>query len=92
MTRLSFRTVRALIVLASFGEHGTGCSNFGAGYFRGERSGHVVANHGGGDYAAQMMLGRLRKQGLVRVANGPGSSTWELTWEGKKVVQYWGAM
>lgn len=42
------------------------------------------ASHGGGYYAAQMLLGRLRKRGLVRVAHGPGSSRWELTESGTR--------
>lgn len=46
-----------------------------------------VANHGGGAYGAQMMLGRLRKAGYARVADADGSSRWELTDEGKKMCR-----
>lgn len=42
------------------------------------------AVQGGGDYAAQMLLGRMRKAGLVRVAHGEGSSQWELTATGRE--------
>lgn len=45
-----------------------------------------VANHGGGDYAAQMLLGRLRKRGLVQTAMTEGSSEWELTARGRKAI------
>jgi hypothetical protein len=51
-----------------------------------ERSGRVVAVHGGGDYAAQMLLGRMKKAGLVRVISGAGSSRWELTGEGNEAA------
>lgn len=43
------------------------------------RRGRTVSASGGGDYAAQMLLGRLRKRGLVRVQSGTGSSVWEIT-------------
>jgi len=41
---------------------------------------------GGGDYAAQMLLGKLKKRGLVRHAESKGSSKWEITWEGRKWI------
>lgn len=46
-----------------------------------------IANHGGGDYAAQMLLGRLRRRGLVRVLRGAGSSVWELTAAGERAAR-----
>lgn len=48
-----------------------------------DRTGRVSSSNGGGDYAAQMLLGRMRRLGLVRVQPGPGSSVWELTPEGR---------
>lgn len=42
-----------------------------------------AANHGGGDYAAQMLLGKLRKQGLVQTTHHSGSSRWALTAKGR---------
>ena len=36
------------------------------------------------DYAAQMMLGRMRKAGLVAVVHNVGSSRWTLTAASKK--------
>lgn len=44
-----------------------------------ERRSRGTAVQGGGDYAAQMLLGRLRKKGWTRVAAGEGSSVWEIT-------------
>ncbi len=41
---------------------------------------------GGGDYAAQMLLGRMRKLGLVRTTHDPGASRWELTLNGHRVA------
>ena len=43
-------------------------------------------NGGGGDYAAQMMLGRMKSAGLVKHAFSEGSSLWELTPKGMKLV------
>lgn len=45
-----------------------------------------IANHGGGDYAAQMLLGRLRKRGLVETTMTEGSSRWQLTMKGYRVI------
>ena len=47
---------------------------------RGRRFG--VSVNGGGDYAAQMLLGRLRKAGLVDQAPSEGSSLWRITMAG----------
>jgi DNA-binding transcriptional regulator PaaX len=49
-----------------------------------ERTGRIVASQGGGDYAAQMLLGRMRKAGLVRVQASSITSVWELTGAGKQ--------
>lgn len=43
-------------------------------------------NGGGGDYAAQMMLGRMKSAGLVCHAFSEGSALWELTPKGMKLV------
>ena len=45
------------------------------------RKGRVSAGTGGGDYAALMLLGRLRNRGLVagRTPSGEGSTRWYLT-------------
>lgn len=51
-----------------------------------ERKRARIASHGGGDFAAQMLLGRARRAGLVRVAPGDGSSVWELTDKGRQTA------
>jgi hypothetical protein len=50
------------------------------------RAGRGVATGGGGDYAAQMLLGRLKKAGLVEHAPSEGSSRWRLTRKGMDAV------
>lgn len=54
------------------------------------RRGRIASASGGGDYAAQMLLGRLRKAGLARTKYaGPGwagCSVWELTEAGVKAA------
>ena len=65
-----------------------GCGEFGAKMWperRGYRAG--VSSNGGGDYPAQMLLGRLRKLGWAQVVRGEGSSCWELTTAGKKMCR-----
>lgn len=42
-----------------------------------------VSVNGGGDYPAQMLLGRLRKQGFVKTMHTEGSSIWCLTDAGR---------
>ncbi|KKN21950.1 hypothetical protein LCGC14_0920150 [marine sediment metagenome] len=54
-----------------------------------QRTGPICSSNGGGDYAAQMLLGRLRKKGLVRVCAGEGSSVWELTKQGRTETKSW---
>jgi hypothetical protein len=51
----------------------------GAVVWKGKKRGRVTSSGGGGDYAAQMLLGRMKKAGLVRLAHSEGSSRWELT-------------
>lgn len=51
-----------------------------------DRRGHIVAHQGGGDYAAQMLLGRLRKAGLVTTASGEGATRWVLTPSGRTLA------
>lgn len=48
------------------------------------RRGRISASTGGGDYAAQMLLGRLRKAGLVEHARSEGATRWRLTPRGIK--------
>ena len=81
---------RALMYLFSHAAPGDGVSCFDVGNAvwpdREVRCGRGVANGGGGDYAAQMLLGRLKKAGLVEHAPSDGSSRWRLTGEGLRAV------
>ncbi len=56
------------------------------------RRGRVSSAWGGGDYAAQMLLGRMRKRGLVRVEfdPNPGASKWIITHNGKDLYLWEG--
>lgn len=76
-------TDRVLTYLFSHGP--ADCFSVGAAAFP-DRDRVRVANGGGGDYAAQMFLGRLKKRGLVRLASSVGSSRWQLTAAGEKRV------
>jgi hypothetical protein len=67
---------RALRYLRSFAT-GTTAGELGS-YLWPKRRGRAVSSNGGGDYAAQMLLGRLRKKGLVYVLRGEGSSRWSV--------------
>jgi len=46
-----------------------------------------VSTNGGGDYAAQMLLGRMKKAGLVEHAPSDGSSLWRLTLAGRARIK-----
>lgn len=71
------------LVLAYLARHGpSGCSDVGT--VIATRKGRISAGTGGGDYAAQMLLGRLRKAGLVEDARGAGSTRWQLTNAGRE--------
>lgn len=76
----STATARALRYLAANGP--SPADLVGAAVWEGEgvRRGKTTSMGGGGDYGAQMLLGRMRKAGLVRVAHGDAhTSQWELT-------------
>lgn len=75
-------TIRVLRYLINHGP--SGCSLVGTviDNRRGSRFG--VSTNGGGDYAAQMLLGRMKKAGLVRHAPSEGSSLWEVTTQGRE--------
>lgn len=63
---------------------------FGGELWRSLKRGRTVSSNGGGDFAAQQFLGRLRKLGFVRVANETaewrGASRWEITSEGIRAL------
>lgn len=76
---------RALIYLKDEADrHGVSCFDVGNAVWpdRVVRGGRGVSVNGGGDYAAQMLLGRLKKAGLVEHAPSEGSSRWRLTADG----------
>ena len=74
---------KALLYLHKHGP--SGCSNVGT--VIDNRHGRISSVNGGGDYAAQMLLGRMREQGHVRVGNSDGSSLWELTSAGLELAK-----
>lgn len=61
-------------------------SSFGAEMWP-DRTSKGYSMGGGGDYAAQMLLGRLRAKGWAQVVRGEGSSCWELTMAGRKMCR-----
>lgn len=78
---------RALIYLfKDAGRDGVSCFDVGGAVWP-DRTGRIAANGGGGDYAAQMLLGRLKKAGLVEHAPSEGSSRWRLTTDGRRAVE-----
>lgn len=92
--RPTFKQVRALVALLAIEDYpyGTGCDNFGAAYFGERRSGRISSVNGGGDYAAQMTLGRLRKLGWTSTQTMDGhlgSSRWMLTASGRAIARFW---
>lgn len=84
--RLGDAESRALSVLSGAGRDGLSASIVGAVAWP-HRTGRRFSANGGGDYAAQMLLGRLRRRGFVAVVRGgEGSSMWELTAAGRVAV------
>ena len=81
-------TQRALLCLHDGGWNGLSAGEVGAGVWpdRACRPGRGVSVNGGGDYAAQMLLGRLKKAGLVEYAKSEGSSRWRLSTKGRNEV------
>lgn len=80
---------RALLCLRDGGHNGISAGEVGTGVWpeRECRPGRGVSVNGGGDYAAQMLLGRLKKAGLVEYATNEGSSRWRLSTKGRNEVQ-----
>ena len=77
---------RALLYLyKDDGRYGVSCYDVGYAVWpdRVLRGGRGVSVNGGGDYAAQMLLGRLKKAGLVEYAPSEGSSRWRLSTKGR---------
>lgn len=82
-------TQRALLCLHDGGWSGLSAGEVGASVWpeRECRPGRGVSVNGGGDYAAQMLLGRLKKAGLVEYASSEGSSRWRLSTKGRNEVR-----
>lgn len=82
-------TQRALVCLHDGGYNGLSAGEVGASVWpeRECRPGRGVSVNGGGDYAAQMLLGRLKKAGLVEYATSEGSSRWRLSTKGRNKVR-----
>lgn len=79
-------SVRALRYLYKDGGHnGVSCFEVGHAVWP-DRAGRIASASGGGDYAAQMLLGRLKKAGLVEHVNCEGSSRWRLSAKGRREV------
>lgn len=76
---------QVLELLRDHGQQSAG--DVGAIIWRHRKRGRIISSNGGGDYAAQMLLGRMRKKGLVRVASGAGSSQWEITPAGRQKLK-----
>lgn len=68
---------RALQYLAESGP--SPADPVGGVVWRDVKRGRVTPPGGGGDCAAQMLLGRMRSLGLVRRARSEGSTLWEIT-------------
>ena len=52
-----------------------------------DRKGAIVAAKGGGDYAAQMLMGRMRKAGIVRARKmNVGATELEITDKGRELA------
>jgi hypothetical protein len=79
---------RALLCLYDGGYSGLASGEVGSAVWpdRVIRGGRGVSSNGGGDYAAQMLLGRLKKVGLVEYAPSEGSTRWRLSTKGRNEV------
>ena len=88
-TQPTTATQRVLLCLHGGGYNGCSAGEVGASVWpeRQCRPGRGVSVNGGGDYAAQMLLGRLKKAGLVEYAPSEGSSLWRLSAKGQKAFQ-----
>ena len=82
-------TQRALLCLYDGGYNGLSSGEVGSAVWpdRVITFGCGVSSNGGGDYAAQMLLGRLKKAGLVEYASSEGSTRWCLSTKGRDKVR-----
>jgi hypothetical protein len=83
MLRSSTQVERcAIALLISAGPDGSPADLIGAGLWPHSKR-KTTSMGGGGDFAAQMLLGRLRRRGWARVLPGSGSSRWTFTPAGR---------
>lgn len=82
-------TQRVLLCLYDSGHGGLAAGEVGSAVWpdRLIHGGRGVSVNGGGDYAAQMLLGRLKKAGLVEYAPSEGSTRWRLSTKGLHEVR-----
>lgn len=75
-------TYNAIVILVGRGP--MSADDFGGDLWRGRKRGRTTSSGGGGDYAAQMLLGRLRRAGLAEHAPGyEGATRWQATAKGR---------
>ena len=82
--RADSMTFKALVILTREGQ--ISADDFGASLWKDKKRGRVTSSGGGGDYGAQMFLGRLKKRGYARSAHTLGSSLWEATAAGSNAL------
>lgn len=74
-------TCNALVILNASGP--MCAADLGGTLWAHKIRGRTSSSGGGGDYAAQMLLGRLRKLGLAKTVRGDGASLWTITADGR---------
>ena len=77
-----------MYLFSSGGSDGVSCYDVGNALWpdRMLRGGRGMSSNGGGDYAAQMLLGRLKKLGFVEHAPSEGSTRWRLSNKGQREI------
>ncbi len=83
--KLGYPAYAALVILVGEGEP-MSADNFGARLWRDKKRGRVTSSNGGGDYAAQCFLGKLKRDGYVRHAPSEGCTLWEITPAGRNAL------
>lgn len=74
----------ALVILTGRGP--MSADDFGCDLWRDMKRGKTTSSGGGGDFGAQMFLGRLRRLGFAQTTHDPGSSRWEATSVGRNAL------
>lgn len=83
---LSTRERALLYLFKDAGREGVSCFDVGNAVWP-DRTSRIAPGRGGGDYAAQMLLGRMKKAGLVEHAPSNGSALWRLSPKGLEAVR-----